>query len=1268
MPAHLSFATIDLEMKKEVEKEALVSRLAAEDVHRRFDLSRDLPLRVTLLRLAEDDHVLLVTVHHIAFDGWSKSVFFRELSMFYESFVTGSQPAVTDLPIQYADYASWQRRYLEGETGERSLVYWKERLSGLPSCLELPTDRIRPSKQTFRGGRARRLLSRRLANSLCSLSRFESVTLFMTLLTAYQVLLSRYSGATDICVGCPAANRVRKETEELVGPFINVVPMRSDLSGDPTFRTLLARVREMCVAACDHQEIPLERLIEVLQPERSPSYSPLFQVMFQLRNMPDIVLRLSGLNVSPVELDPGTSQVDLALDVTETDHGLDCVLNFNSDLFDAETAERILGHYETLLAAAADNPDVSISQVPLLTEIERQQLLVQWNQTETHYPDARAVDLFEAQATKTPQATAAMHEGRQWSYAELNRYADRVARRLRSAGVSRGALVAICVERSLEMLGALLGIWKAGGVYLPLDPAYPKDRLCFVLRDAEPAAFLTETKLRDGFAELRIPVVLLDECEPETQGDWDAVFLESSIDDLAYVIYTSGSSGKPKGVAISHRSLTNLLDSMRRELELTSADSLLAITTISFDIAHLELFLPLIAGGRVVILSRAVALDPRRLSEAIRGSNVTTIQATPATWQLLVEARWTGKKDLKLLCGGEALPKLLADQLLERGRVWNGYGPTETTIYSTAAKLTAGDSTVPIGRPLANTRLYVLDGNRQLVPVGVPGELYIGGEGLAQGYWKHPELSAERFIPNPFATDNATKLYRTGDLVRYLPDGRLEFLRRVDTQVKIRGFRVELEEVESVLRQYTDVHAAAAKVVEVGPADKRLIAYLVPNKGSTIRDAELREFLKRKLPSYMVPSDFVLLEDLPLTSNGKVDRDALSRTTPSRLDERQNNEPRAPGDHVEMLLVQIWEEVLHREQIGIDDCFFDLGGHSLLGVRLLSRVWNVFKVQLTLASFFEAPTVAHMASLLRTCKAPSGSQVIRIQRSGWRPPLVVVHPQPSLRPVLQRLGKDQPVIGISLFDPSALPVPCRLEEIAALQIEALRSFRPEGPYLLAGYCAHGVLAYEMARQLTAQGQSVPTVVMFDSINPAIQNEASWSIYKNRLWLHLGKISRLDSARAVEYSIEHLRNLVVQIKANIEIKAWRARYRLHGRDDCRLDQSSNAYNILQLAVREYHPRPYAGCVLLICAEDSRRTRPADATLGWNTVVPELDITEVPGNHTTMFTEPNVQRAATVLNAKLLEISRASLDTFFDDANGSSVVKSPGLPAAVGRPPG
>ena len=767
-------------------REARIHELARGETHRFFDLARDVPLRAALVRLAPEDHVLIVTIHHIASDGWSKSLFFRELSAFYEASVTGAAPALPDLAIQYADYAVWQRRYLEGKFADELVAYWKERLAGVPALLELPADRPRPARQMFRGGVERATLPKGAADALRTLSRRESVTLFMTLLGAFQALLSRYSGQTDICVGSPVAGRVREEVEDLIGLFVNVLPMRTDLAGDPSFRQLLARVRETAVGAYAHQDLPFERFLEVVQTGRDLSHSPLFQVMFQLRNFPEIAARLKSLETSLVPFDPGTAQFDLTLDATETDQRIDLALNYNSALFDATTARRMLGHYRTLLEAAVSDPDLAVSRLTLLAEAERRQLQWEWNQTSADFPPLPVHELFEAQAARTPDRVAAVFGGKAWTYAELDRYAGRVAAHLRSRGVAAGALVAICVERSREMLGALLGILKAGCAYVPLDPAYPRERLANILGDAGPALLLAEERVRQALPESPAPVLLLEELAHDPPEGAATHTGRAGIDDLAYVIYTSGSTGKPKGVEIRHRSLTNVLASAQALFDAGSEDTVLALTTISFDIAGFELFFPLMAGARVAIAGSETARDGGLLIQAIEEAGATIIQATPATWRLLLEAGWRGKPGLKLLSTGEALSKELADALMERGCAWNLYGPTETTIWSTAARLAPRTGAPLIGKPLANTEVYVLDGFRQLVPVGVPGELYIGGEGLARGYRNLPALTAGKFVENPFSGAPGARLYRTGDLVRRLPDGSLDFLGRTDHQVKIR--------------------------------------------------------------------------------------------------------------------------------------------------------------------------------------------------------------------------------------------------------------------------------------------------------------------------------------------------------------------------------------------------------------------------------------------------------------------------------------------------
>lgn len=740
---------VDLGTLAEPDLDARVQQIAREEVRRPFDLSADLPLRTLLLRRAANDHVLLLVFHHIVSDGWSKSIFFRELAEFYRAALTQSPADLPELPIQYGDYAVWQRRLLTGDAGARLTAYWTERLRNSPSVLDFPADRARPARQSYRGGIERLLLPASLAGAVRALSRAESVTPFMTLLAAFQTLLFRYSGQADIPVGTPVANRVRRETEPLIGLFVNVLVMRTSLDGDPSFRQLLARVRETALGAYDHQQMPLERLLEIVQPERSLSHSPLFQAMFQLRNFPEVVYELEGLRTEVIPIDPGTAQFELFLEVTETPDGLACALTYSSGRFDAASARRILGHYRTLLEAALGAPDIAVGQLPLLS----------------------------------------------------------------------------AAERTLEMLGALLGVWKAGAAYVPLDPSYPCERLASILEDASPAALIAEARFRGALGNLAVPILDLAGVAPAKSGCASAA---AHPDDLAFVIFTSGSTGRPKGVAIRHGGLTNCLAFLRNEIAPTPADVVLGLTTVSFDIAAVEMFLPLISGACVSLIGRDVATDGRLLARAIGNSGATILQATPATWQLLLESGWTPAAGMRIISGGEVLTPAIAARLLGCDALWNLYGPTETTIYSTGCRVRDPARASVIGRPIANTRAYVLDGNRQPMPAGVPGELYIGGDGLARGYWRQPDLTAERFVPDPFSSETGARLYRTGD--------------------------------------------------------RRLAVWFVPRAGHAPDHLEMRELLQRTLPAYMQPSVLVGIPALPLTPNGKVDTNALQLPESGVLD------------------------------------------------------------------------------------------------------------------------------------------------------------------------------------------------------------------------------------------------------------------------------------------------------------------------------------------------------------------------------------------------
>ncbi|MCK6562463.1 amino acid adenylation domain-containing protein [candidate division KSB1 bacterium] len=921
------------------ERDAEVRRRVREQALLPFHLATGPLLRLKLYRLAEDEHVVFVCMHHIISDGWSRGVFVNEMAALYRAFAGGNPVSLPELPIQYVDFAQWQRNWLQGEVLEKQLAYWKKQLAGL-TTLQLPTDRPRPPVQTYRGARQSFHLTPALTQALQELSQREAVTLFMTLLAAFQTLLHRHAQQTDIAVGTPIANRTRAETEGLIGFFANTLVMRTDFSGDPTFRALLQRVRETALGAYAHQDLPFERLVEELQPERDLSRSPLFQVMFILQNTPKRPAEEQpDLAVTVLESDGGTAMFDLTLSLTEAEHGgLTGYLEYNTDLFEHLTIARWLARLQTLLAGVAADPNQPVSQLPVLPPAEREQLLVEWNATQADYPGLCLHELLAAQAAATPASVAAVFEQQELTYAELDARANQLAHHLRGLGLQPEELVGICVERSLDMVIGLLGILKAGGAYVPLDPSFPPDRLAFMVEDSGLRILVTQSTLLESLPEHNAELVCLD-------TDWD--FIEgrsrahpakvNTPDHLAYVIYTSGSTGTPKGVQISHKAVVNFLHSLRQRPGLAANDVLVAVTTLSFDIAGLELYLPLLVGGRVVIASRETASDGTALLDLLTRAQATVMQATPATWRLLLAAGWERGAGLKVLCGGEALPRELAVQLLERSSaLWNMYGPTETTIWSTLHPVEQSNAAIVIGRPIANTQVYILDAQLQPVPIGVVGDLYLGGEGLARGYWRRPGLTAEKFIAHPFSRTPGERLYKTGDLARYLWDGTIDFLGRGDHQVKVRGFRIELEEIEAVLGQHPAVQAAVVMAREDVPGDQRLVAYLLAG-GQQASGSELRNFLRLKLPDYMLPSAFVTLPAFPLTPNGKVDRRRLPPPEGQVADEVRTTHV-APRTPVEELIVQIWREALKIEHVGVRDNFFDLGGHSLLSMQVIARL------------------------------------------------------------------------------------------------------------------------------------------------------------------------------------------------------------------------------------------------------------------------------------------------------------------------------------------
>jgi amino acid adenylation domain-containing protein len=966
----LPLSQVDLSIMAESVKEEQAIHLAKQEARNPFDISLGPLLRAVLIRLDMNDHILVITMHHIVSDGWSISILIREVAALYEAFCSGSVSPLPELPIQYADFAIWQRQYLQGELFQKQLAYWKEQFIGTPPALDLPTDRLRPAIQTHRRAEDAVILSKSTGESLKALCRREGVTLFMALLATFKVLLHRYTNKGDIVVGTPISNRSRIETSGLIGFFVNTLALRTDFSGDPGFLTALARLRETALAAYAHQDLPFEKLVEELKLQRDLSRPALFQVMFLLRTdqMPEV--KVAGLTLTPVAINNDALNFDLIMDIEETERGSKVLVEYNPDLFEPATISRMLGHFQTLLDGILENPERRLSELPLLRPAEKHEILIEWNATRTDYGDKHILHhLIEAQAERTPSAIALRFEDRHLSYDELNRRANQLAHHLLNLGVRVETLVGLFAERSIEMVIALLAILKCGAAYVPFDTEYPKDRLAFMLEDACPPVLLTQQHLIARLPDYGGHVVTLD-------SDWQTHAPDcysnpaTGINDqnLAYVIYTSGSTGQPKGAMNTHRAICNRLLWMQEAYRLNATDRVLQKTPCSFDVSVWEFFWPLMTGACLVIAKPGGHRDNAYLARLIAEHGITTLHFVPSMLELFLEAgELDGCKELRrVICSGEALSLDLQERFFKRidAQLHNLYGPTEAAVDVTswACRSQADLRAVPIGHPIANTRIYLLDSHLQPVPVNVGGELHIGGTGLARGYINRAALTAERFIPDPFSDEPGARLYQTGDLARFRPDGSIEYLGRLDHQVKIRGFRIELGEIEAVLAQQAEVREAVVVAFETQANDKRLVAYIVPASEPAPTPGQLRSSLAEKLPEYMLPSAFVMMSALPLSANGKIDRKALPAPDASRPELESIYAP--PRTEVEKQIAAIWQDVLKVEQVGRHDHFFDLGGHSLLLARVQARLLNQLGADLSIVDLFKYTTISSLAGAI----------------------------------------------------------------------------------------------------------------------------------------------------------------------------------------------------------------------------------------------------------------------------------------------------------------
>ena len=980
----LRFKRIDLSRLPAVEREAEVDRLLIDEPRAEYNLEAEPGIRATLLHLGPKEHVFILMMHHIVCDWSSEGIIWRELSALYGSYLRGESVELPALPITHGDYAAWQQERVAQKSVADDLAYWEETLRGAPALLELPADRPRPPIMSYQGGRIRYKLNRVLTEALRNTSRDERTSLFTIFSAALDILFYRYTGSEDILLGIPLADRDQQELQSVIGFLLHTQVLRTRLSGEMTFRELLGHVQKAVLDLYTHRTAPFDQIVRKLRPERDLSYNPLFQVMFNWRDRDQLLpfIGMEGLAIDSLMSTANTSKFDMLLFATDTGDEIWLELEYNSDIFDEDRMSRMLGHYQTLLEAVAADPGTSLTEIPLLTADERRQVVFDWNDTKAEYPrEIPLAKLVEAQVERTPDAIALVYEDHRLTFKEMNARANQLAHELRKHGAGPDELVGLCVGRTTDLVVALLAIVKTGAAYLPLDPLFPPERLGYMVEDSGARLLVTEESLRDALPEFAGTTILLED-EGWKANRADNPDVKVGPEHLAYLIYTSGSTGKPKGVQVPRGALTNFLWSMREWLELSERDRLLTVTTISFDIAGLEIWLPLLTGAETVVASRESAVDGNALRELLERHDITFMQATPVTWRILFEAGWLGKPDLQAVCGGEAMPPEVAARLVPAvKRVWNLYGPTETTIWSTGYKIADGRQPILIGRPLANTQCYILDPQRQPVPVGVTGELYIGGDGLAYGYLHRAELTAEKFVPDPFIGGEA-RMYRTGDLARYRADGNIECLGRIDHQVKIRGYRIELGEIEETLKQLPEIQQAVVIAREDTPGDKRLVAYYAASANGqpeqeTSAAERFRSHLFGSLPEYMIPAAYVRLETFPLTPNGKLDRKALPAPEVN-VETIRSKEP--PQGETETIVAGIWAAVLKLDRVGRNDNFFELGGHSLLLAQVQANLNKELNTKVSILEMFQYPTISSFARHIVRPTAGSG----RLQKAQER--------------------------------------------------------------------------------------------------------------------------------------------------------------------------------------------------------------------------------------------------------------------------------------------
>jgi amino acid adenylation domain-containing protein len=1258
-PVHLPF--VDLSGIPESQREAESHQLAYRDALRPFELSRGPLFRPLLVSFSETEHKLYLTLHHIIFDGYSiYRVLLPELTALYSAFSEGKASPLPEPSIQYSDFVRGERdRHSRQDRLQSQLAYWRAQLGGGLPVLQLASDHPRPAKQSFCGATHPVMIRKDLSDALKLLSQREGVTLFMTLLAVFAALLHRYSSLEDMAIGTVSSGRKRSELEGLLGYFLNPIVLRNDLSGNPTFREVLRRTRNVVLDALSNDDAPFTHVVNDLHPDRSLSFNPLFQVLLTLE--PPFAETRDGWTVALTqsEVDTGFVKFDLCLELDDRPSGIVGRFKYSTDLFQVDTVSRMAGHLTTLLRGVVANPNRRISELPILTDHERQQICVEWNSTSAEFPADRCLhELFQQQAKQRPEISAVIDGRGQRSYDDLERKSNQLARHLRAHGLTSEAPVGLYFEPSYEMIVGILGVLKAGGVCVPLDPSYPVDRIADILHDTQLRILLTQRPLSPPLPRWPVQVLYLD-------TGWDEIEREAGEpvdsgcrpENLAYLFYTSGSTGKPKGVQVTHRNLVH--STHARSLYYgNDAGRFLLLSSFAFDSSLAGIFGSLCRGGTLVMTPGPLQQNLTQLAKLVAQHGVTELLCVPSLYSLLLDQAQDGVlASLRtVIVAGESCPAELVQrhhELLPLATLFNEYGPTEAAVWSTVYKCEPGysGSLVPIGRQIPNVQAYVLDSHLNLVPVGVPGQLCIGGAGVARGYLNRPEETAERFVTAPFHDKPGSRLYATGDLVRYLPDGNLELLGRLDHQVKIRGFRIELEEIEAVIAEYPGVRQAVVTYNADGTSRPKLTAYVVSNDRARFDEERLRRFLSGRLPEAMLPGGYVVLDALPLTPNGKIDRQAL----PAVSTAKPTKEFVPSNSVLEGKLAEIWESVLDRREIGVTDNFFDLGGHSLLVAKLLLRIEQRFAKKLSLGNVFQAPTIRQLAALLDEQTQPKHSPaIVPIQPHGSRPPLFWVRGGPLFLDLANRLGPDQPFFGLDLpvSDASRLPVPYRLEDIAAAYVVRLREVQPEGPYYLAGLCVNAVIAYEMARILALQGQEVALLVMVDGQNPAyyldFSHESRWQLLSRKLQFHMGKLRR-GRLRGVP---GFLAGRTTGIGLRFSVARWRIYHKLGWRvSDKHLQADLDT--IVHPASYHYRPGPYPGHIVFVQSTDWPACRYYDFHASWDGLVAGgMEVHKIPGGHLSMFYEENIDELA----GKLQVCLAAARDSYRSKRPFSTAIKA------------